>query len=71
VVRGPARLVAAMTARIAPLEASDLAAVDRTRWQTMHADIAARRRQRTQGMRFKRDPKAYLRKLEAQYAAAK
>jgi hypothetical protein len=71
VVRGPARLVAAMTARIAPLEASDLAAVDRTRWQAMHTDIAARRLQRTQGMRFRRDPKAYLRKLEAQYAAAK
>ena len=71
VVRGPARLVAAMTAQLAPLDAGDLAVVDRVRWQQMHADIAARRLQRTQGMRFRRDPKAYLRKLEAHYAATK
>jgi hypothetical protein len=71
VVRGPARLVASVTSHLAPLDASDLAAVDRTRWQAMRADISARRLQRTRGMRFRRDPEAYLRKLEAQYAAAK
>jgi hypothetical protein len=57
--------------RLPPRTASDLAAVDRTRWQAMRADISARRLQRTRGMRFRRDPEAYLRKLEAQYAAAK
>jgi hypothetical protein len=71
VVRGPARLIASVTAKLAPLEASDLAAVDPARWQAIRADITARRLQRTRGMRFRRDPKAYLRKLEAQYAAAK
>ena len=35
------------------------------------ADIKARRLQRTRGSRFRRDPQAYLRSLEAQYAAAK
>jgi hypothetical protein len=71
VVRGPARLVASVTSHLAPLDASDLAAVDRTRWQAMRTDITARRLQRTRGSRFRRDPEAYLRKLEAQYAAAK
>jgi hypothetical protein len=70
-VRGPARLVASVTSHLAPLDASDLAAVDRIRWQAMRADIAARRLQRTRGSRFRRDPEAYLRTLEAQYAAAK
>jgi hypothetical protein len=37
----------------------------------MRTDITARRLQRTRGSRFRRDPEAYLRKLEAQYAAAK
>jgi hypothetical protein len=64
-------LVASVTSHLAPLDASDLAAVDRTRWQAMRADITARRLQRTRGSRVRRDPEAYLRKLEAQYAAAK
>ena len=71
VVSGPARLVAWVVSRLAPLEAADLAGVDRTRWLALRADIKARRLQRTRGSRFRRDPQAYLRSLEAQYAAAK
>jgi hypothetical protein len=71
VVSGPARLIAWVVSRLAPLEAADLAGVDRTRWLALRADIKARRLQRTRGSRFRRDPQAYLRSLEAQYAAAK
>jgi hypothetical protein len=67
-VRGPAP---GCLGDLTPRTASDLAAVDRTHWQAMRADIAARRLQRTRGSRFRRDPEAYLRKLEAQYVAAK
>ena len=71
VVSGPTRLVAWVVSRLAPLEAADLAGVDRTRWLDLRADIKARRLQRTRGSRFRRAPRAYLRSLEAQYAAAK
>ena len=57
--------------RLVPLEATDLAGVDRTRWLALRADIKACRLQRTRGRRFGRDPQAYLRSLVAQYAAAK
>ena len=63
VVNGPARLVAWVVSRLAPLEAADLASVDRTRWLALRADIKARRLQRTRGSRFRRGPQAYLRSL--------
>jgi hypothetical protein len=57
VVCSSARLIACLVSRLEPLEATDLAGGDRTRWLALRADIKARRLQPTKGKRFRRDPK--------------
>jgi hypothetical protein len=65
VLRGPARLPAAALSRVAPMEAADLAAVDRDEWRALRARLDARQARRADGARFRRDPNAYLSRLEA------
>lgn len=65
VLRGAARLPAAAISRVAPMEAADLAAVDRDQWRALRARLDARRVRRAHGARFRRDPNAYLSRLEA------
>jgi hypothetical protein len=64
VLRGPVRLLAATTTRLRPFRARDLARADRVKWATLRGQLADRRRVRTQGARFRRDPEGYLGRLE-------
>jgi hypothetical protein len=64
VLRGSARLVAAMATRQREVTASDLAVADRGEWQRLRAELDERRRRRVDRHRFRRDPERYLRDLE-------
>jgi hypothetical protein len=65
VLRGSARLVAAMATRQREVTASDLAGADRGEWRRLRAELAERRQRRVDRHRFRRDPGGYLRGLEA------
>jgi hypothetical protein len=66
VLRGSARIVAAIATRQRPERQRDLAGADRAAWQSKRAELAQRRRRRVERRRFRQDPHAYLRHLEAQ-----
>ena len=66
VVRGAARLTAAVATRITPYTALDLAAANRLAWQQLRARLDQRQQLRVQQRRFRRNPHAYLAELEAQ-----
>lgn len=66
VLRGPARLLAAVATRQrGAFTAEDLAGADRAEWARLRQELDVRRQRRTQRRRFRRDPEAYLRDLEA------
>jgi hypothetical protein len=65
VLRGSARLVAAMATRQREVTASDLAGADRGEWRRLRAELDERRQRRVDRHRFRRDPDGYLRGLEA------
>jgi hypothetical protein len=64
VLRGSARLVAAVATRQRPFTAEDLAGADRAEWKRLRQQLDERRHRRTQRRRFRRDPEGYLRQLE-------
>jgi hypothetical protein len=64
VLRGSARLVAAVATRQRAFTADDLAGADRAEWQRLRQALDERRHRRTQRRRFRRDPEGYLRQLE-------
>ena len=64
VLRGPVRLLAAVATRLRRQDAGDLAGVDRQRWREVRAGLERRRHARVLRAQFRRDPKAYLRRLE-------
>lgn len=64
VVRGSARLIAAVATRLTTYTAADLATADRQDWQQLRAALAQRQQARVQQRRFRRDPQAYLADLE-------
>lgn len=66
VLRGSARMVAALATRQKPQRERDLVEADRAAWQSKRAALAERRRRRVERRRFRRDPQAYLRHLEDQ-----
>src|SRR3954471_21109043 len=66
VLRGSARIVAAVAARQRRDRVRDLAQADRAAWQELRAPLAERRQRRGERRRFRRDPEAYLRNLEEQ-----
>lgn len=66
VLRGSARLIAAVATRQRTFTASDLAQADSQSWQRLRLALDERRRRRVQRGRFRRDPKGYLRRLEAE-----
>jgi hypothetical protein len=66
VLRGAARLVAAVATRQRAFTADDLAGADRAEWARLRRQLDERRRRRTERGRFRRDPEGYLRQLEAQ-----
>ena len=65
VLRGPARLLAAVATRQRAFTASELAGADRAEWARLRRELDVRRRRRTERRRFRRDPEGYLRDLEA------
>jgi hypothetical protein len=65
VLRGSARLLARLANGRREVTAADLAAADRGRWLELRAGLERRRRRRVDRHRFRRNPDAYLRALEA------
>jgi hypothetical protein len=65
VLRGSARIIAAVATRQRPERAKDLIGADRERWAELRSELAERRQRRIERRRFRRDPEGYLRQLEA------
>lgn len=66
VLRGAARLVAGAATRLRNRSAAELQPRDPARWMELRQQLEARRHVRRRGLRFRRDPKAYLTSLEEQ-----
>src|SRR5215210_9169218 len=64
VLRGEARLVAAVATRRQLSSGPDLGRADRGRWKELRQRLDQRRYARTLRTRFRRDPAAYLAELE-------
>jgi hypothetical protein len=65
VVRGSVRLVAGAATRLRPIGVVDLAPSDLSGWRDLRGRLEQRRKVRTLGRRFRSDPNAYLKSLEA------
>jgi hypothetical protein len=66
VVRGDVRVMAAMATPPEGFAASDIRPNDVEGWRTLRASLEKRRESRRAQLRFRRDPQAYLRRLEEQ-----
>jgi hypothetical protein len=64
VLRGPVRIIASLATRLRRQDANDLAAADRRRWRELRASLERRRHARVLRAQFRRDPAAYLSRLE-------
>lgn len=64
VLRGSARLIAALASRTREVSAADLAAADPENWKRLRAELEERRQRRVDRRRFRRDPDSYLKGLE-------
>jgi hypothetical protein len=65
VLRGSVRIVAGLGTRRRSFRGSELAPANLETWQTLRAGLERRRHTRTLRQRFRRNPEAYLRHLEA------
>jgi hypothetical protein len=65
VLRGSARIIAAVATRQRPQRVKDLISADPESWTKLRAELAERRQRRVERRRFRRDPEGYLRQLEA------
>jgi hypothetical protein len=66
VVRGSVRVVAAVATPPEGLTATDIRPADVERWRTLRASLEKRRESRRAQLRFRRNPDAYLSRLEEQ-----
>lgn len=66
VLRGPVRLIAGAATRLRNRSAAELQPRDPIRWMQLRQQLEARQTIRRRGLRFRRDPKAYLDTLEKQ-----
>jgi hypothetical protein len=66
VVRGSVRLIAVLVTKGEDLQAADLQPSDYRRWRELRAQLQSRQETRRQQFRFRKDPAAYLARLEAQ-----
>jgi hypothetical protein len=71
VLRGSARLLARLANKQREVTAADLATADRTRWRELRAGLEQRRQRRVERSRFRKNPDAYLRDLEAKLIQAR
>jgi hypothetical protein len=65
VLRGSVRIVAGLGTRSRSFRGSELAPTNIATWQTLRAGLEKRRHTRVLRQRFRRNPEAYLRHLEA------
>jgi hypothetical protein len=66
VLRGSARIIAAVATRQRPGRVKELIGADREKWAELRAGLAERRQRRVERWRFRRDPEGFLRQLEEQ-----
>lgn len=66
VLRGSVQIIAAAATRLQAYRGRDLTPHDADAWQALNRRLNQRRQRRTQRLRFRRDPDAYLRQLEIQ-----
>lgn len=66
VLRGSVRLLAGAATRLRSRSAAELQPRDLAGWRQQRQQLEARRHVRRRGLRFRRDPTAYLEKLEEQ-----
>lgn len=66
VLRGSVRLVAGAATRLRSRSGAELQPRDPVRWKQLRQQLEVRRHVRRRGLRFRRNPKAYLGKLEEQ-----
>ena len=66
VVRGSVRVVAAVATPPEGFGAADIRPTDLQGWRTLRASLEKRRESRRAQLRFRRDPEAYLGRLEEQ-----
>jgi hypothetical protein len=66
VVRGSVRVVAAVVTPREGFVAADIRPTDLKEWRTLRASLEKRRESRRAQLRFRRDPEAYLGRLEEQ-----
>jgi hypothetical protein len=66
VVRGQVQIVAAAATRVSPPTPADLQPVSIPDWHRLRAQLHERQQRRAQRTRFRRDPEAYLSRLEHQ-----
>ncbi|HNK19582.1 MAG TPA: hypothetical protein PLG92_14555 [Piscinibacter sp.] len=71
VLRGSARLLARLANGQREVTAADLATADPTRWRELRAGLEQRRQRRVERSRFRKNPDAYLRDLEAKLIQAR
>ena len=60
------RVVAALATPPEGLTATDIRPADVERWRTLRASLEKRRENRRAQLRFRRDPEAYLSRIEEQ-----
>lgn len=65
VLRGCARIIAAVATRQQPERVRDLIGADRQAWVELRAELVERRQRRIERRRFRQDPEGYLSQLEA------
>jgi hypothetical protein len=66
VLRGAARMIAAVATRQRVFTATDLAQANRPAWSQLRQTLEERRHRRVQRRRFRCNPECYLRRLEEQ-----
>jgi len=64
VLRGSVRIVAAAITRLLFIDGQFLGQADISQWRTLRASIETRRQARAQRARFRKNPQAYLSRLE-------
>jgi len=64
VIRGSVRMVAATATRLRTFSAHDLAEADTSEWMALRRELDQHRHSRVLQRRFRRDPDAYLARLE-------
>lgn len=66
VLRGSVRMVAAAATRLRSRSGAELRPRDPAQWRSLRRQLGARQHIRRCGLRFRRNPQAYLRQLEAE-----